>query len=64
VDADPAAVVVVMSDHGARLDLDAETDEYFRNFLAVRSPGQPNVLGNEPTVTGLLMRLVESYAPN
>ena len=36
--ADPAAVVVVLSDHGARYSLE-DIPEHYRTLLAARTPG-------------------------
>lgn len=58
---DPGAVVVVMSDHGARLDFTTPDAEHFRNLMAVRSPGRPSVFRSEPTPTDLFVRLVQAY---
>jgi hypothetical protein len=60
VSADPSAVIVLMGDHGSRYD-QANRDEWFRNFLAVRSPGFRRVLGTAPTSVNILPAIFNAY---
>lgn len=48
VSRDPTALVIVLSDHGARYS-ESNTPEWFRSFLVARTPGHPRAFGVEPT---------------
>ena len=63
VSADPRAVIVLMGDHGARYD-QQNPDEWFRNFLAVRSPEFGHVLGTAPTSVNILQSTAEVPEPH
>jgi hypothetical protein len=54
--ADPAAIVLIVSDHGARYS-PSDTDEYFRNLLAVRAPAGGIEVGAAPTPDGIFREL-------
>ena len=61
------AVIVVLSDHGTGLGMDADdyrnTDlvERFSNFLAVRAPGHPEVLDERLSPVNVFPRLLNAY---
>jgi hypothetical protein len=67
VAADPAAVVVVFSDHGSDVRTDpadrrhSDADLRTANLLAVRSPGQPGIIDDRSTLANLLPRLLRAY---
>lgn len=56
----PDAVIVLFSDHGARYSLD-DADEWYRTFLAARTPGHPKLFADEPSPAVILERVLESY---
>ena len=58
VTADPEAIVVVMSDHGARFE--ARSPERHHTFLATRIPHEPDLLASSPGPDGLFVRLLDS----
>ena len=58
VAADPSAIVVIMSDHGARFE--PRSPERFHTFLATRIPHDPNLLTSEPGPDTLFVRLLGS----
>ena len=58
---DPGAVIVLFSDHGARYSLALEDTEWYRSFLAARTPGHPDLFASEPTPTALLRTLLPLY---
>jgi hypothetical protein len=58
VEADPDAIVVVMSDHGARFS--PFSDEQFRSFFAARVPHAPDLFSSNPGPDGLFVRLIDS----
>lgn len=58
---DPEAVVVLFSDHGARYSLDLRQTEWYRSFLATRTPGHPNLFASEPVPTAILRTLLPLY---
>lgn len=60
VDANPDAVVIVLSDHGARHQLDA-FDEHFRAFFAARTPEQPATYGGEISPVNVFRRFLSAY---
>jgi hypothetical protein len=61
-------VILVMSDHGTGVGLDpddaaaSDLEERFSNFLAVRTPGHPDVLRDGLTPVNLLARVLDAYA--
>lgn len=61
VDRDPEAVVVLFSDHGARYSLDLRETEWYRSFLAARTPGHPGLFTTEPIPTAILRTLIPLY---
>lgn len=58
VSKDPDAIVVLLSDHGARY-LESEKDEWFRSFLAVRTPGVERAFGPSPTPRVVVRKVLE-----
>jgi hypothetical protein len=59
----PNGVIVLFSDHGARYSLEMQETEWPRSFLAARTPGHPDLFGEQPAPTILLRRLLETYVP-
>lgn len=61
VEADPNAVIVLFSDHGARFD-EGPTAEHFQTFLAARTPGQDGLLTDGPiTLVNVMPMLLDRY---
>ena len=60
LEADPEAVVILFSDHGARYE-DGPADEHFRTFLAARTPGQGGLFGDDVSPIDVFPRLFEAY---
>jgi hypothetical protein len=60
VTADPEAVVVVFSDHGARAE-EGETDEWYRTFFAARTPGHPALFEQNPRAIAIFPSLFRAY---
>jgi len=58
---DPGAVVVLFSDHGARYSLDLRQTEWYRSFLAARTPEHPGLFASEPAPTAILRSLLATY---
>jgi hypothetical protein len=58
---DPGAVVVLFSDHGSRYSLDLKTTEWYRSFLAARTPDHPDLFASEPVPTAILRTLLPIY---
>lgn len=58
---DPGAVVVLFSDHGSRYSLDLKTTEWYRSFLAARTPDHPELFVSEPVPTAILRTLLPIY---
>ncbi|MBA3689025.1 MAG: hypothetical protein H0W81_09380 [Chloroflexi bacterium] len=58
---DPGAVVVLFSDHGSRYSLDLKTTEWYRSFLAARTPDHPKLFASEPVPTAILRTLLPLY---
>jgi hypothetical protein len=67
VAADPEAVVVVFSDHGAGIhdgplpDRGTDVDLKTANLLAVRSPGRTGIVDDRSTLVNLLPRILRAY---
>lgn len=59
--ADPDAVIVLMSDHGSRFDGQTAPLEPYRPLFAARTPGHPNLYGDEPSNTQTLAVLLNAY---
>ena len=57
--ADPAAVVVVLADHGARHE--EPNDEYFHTFFAARTPGHPHLFPPDVGMVTTLAVLLNAY---
>jgi hypothetical protein len=58
---DPGAVVVLFGDHGSRYSLALQESEWYRNFVAARTPGHPRLFGDAPTPTAFLRTLLPVY---
>jgi hypothetical protein len=58
---DPNAVVVLFSDHGSRYSLDLKQTEWYRTFLAARTPGHPLLFASDPKPTAILRTLLPIY---
>jgi hypothetical protein len=58
--ADPEAVVLLMSDHGSRYSLE-DPDEHFRSFLAARTPGVEGLFSETESPVNLLRLTMNSY---
>lgn len=58
---DPGAVIVLFSDHGSRYAFELEDTEWYRNFLAARTPDHPNLFASDPSPTNILHTLLETY---
>jgi hypothetical protein len=56
---DPDAVIVVLSDHGARIPGDREAT--FENLLVARTPGHPRLFGTSPTSINVLPMIFDAY---
>ena len=59
VETDPDGVVVLVSDHGARIP--GDDGSMFRNFLAARTPGHPELFGPGPTPVNILPSILNAY---
>lgn len=60
VEADPEAVVILMSDHGSRYSLE-DPDEHFRNLLAARTPGAEGLFDQTESPVNLLRLTLNAY---
>ncbi len=58
---DPGAVIVLFSDHGARYSEDLKETEWYRTFLAARTPGHPELFADDPKPTTILKLLLPTY---
>lgn len=58
---DPGAVIVLFSDHGARYSLDLKQTEWYRSFLAARTPGHPDLFASDPKPTAIMRTLLPAY---
>ncbi len=56
---DPEAIVIVMSDHGARLEPDA-TDEHFRILFAARTPGAETLFTDDQSPVNVFRRILST----
>lgn len=61
VEDDPEAIVIVMSDHGARIEADA-TDEHFRILFAARTPGLDGLFADDQAPVNIFRRILSSTA--
>jgi hypothetical protein len=67
LDRNPDAVILVMSDHGSESRLDwlnarrSDFDERFSNLFAARTPGYPELFGEDPTAVNTLTRVLNAY---
>jgi hypothetical protein len=57
---EPDAVIVLFSDHGGRMDED-DRDEWYRSFLAARTPGHPGLFSDSPRPDTIIRTLLEAY---
>lgn len=57
VDADPSAIVVLMSDHGIRYSLD-DPDEHFKILLAARTPDGETLTVDDDSPVNILRRVL------
>lgn len=60
VDDDPTAVIVVLSDHGARAS-PHDLEEWYRTFFAARTPGRDGLFDNDARAIEVFPRLLNSY---
>lgn len=58
--AETPPVIIVMSDHGTRLD-PFDPDEMLRNFFAAATPGHPGLFEEETTPISIFPRLLNAY---
>lgn len=58
VEADPSAIVVLLSDHGIRYSL-FDVDEHFRILLASRAPGGDALLSNDESPVNVLRSVLD-----
>jgi hypothetical protein len=58
--ADPEAVIILFSDHGARFD-SGVTDEYYRTFFAARTPGHEGLFPDDVSPVNVLPLLENAY---
>jgi hypothetical protein len=61
VQRDPGAVIVLFSDHGSRYSLALKQTEWYRSFLAARTPGHPMLFATDPKPTAILRTLLPVY---
>jgi hypothetical protein len=57
---DPEAVIVLISDHGMLVDDDQAN--MHRNLILARTPGNPRLLGESPTLVNVMPALLNAYA--
>jgi hypothetical protein len=60
VRANPEAVVILLSDHGARAD-PAQSDEWYRTFFAARTPGHRGVFDDDAGALAVFPTLFRAY---
>jgi hypothetical protein len=58
---DPGAVILILSDHATRYDLENDSDEAFENFFAARTPSHSGLFGESPTTVNILRVLLNAY---
>lgn len=58
--ADPAAVVVIFSDHGTRTELNDQS-EWFKTFMAARTPDHPDLLASDGRSIAIFPRIFNAY---
>ena len=58
---DPGAVIVLFSDHGARYSEGLKQTEWYRTFLAARTPDHPALFAADPKPTNILRVLLPTY---
>jgi hypothetical protein len=58
---DPAAVIVLFSDHGSRYSLALRETEWYDSFLAARTPGHVGLFTDDPRPTAILRTLLPTY---
>ena len=57
---DPDSIVIVMSDHGARLDQD-DHSEWYRTLFAARTPGHEGAFAAAPHPTAIFATIARAY---
>jgi hypothetical protein len=55
----PTAIVILMSDHGARLH-EASVDEHFRTFFAARTPGFDGLFADDQSPVNVFRRILSA----
>jgi hypothetical protein len=55
----PSAIVILMSDHGARHD-EEDVDEHFRSFFAARTPGFSGLFSDDQSPVNILRRILSA----
>jgi hypothetical protein len=60
IENDPGAVVVLLSDHGARAT-PHDLDEWYRTFFAARTPGHAGLFDDDARSLEVFPRLLEAY---
>lgn len=58
--ADPEAVVILFSDHGARYE-EGPADEHFRTFFAARTPGHEALFAGDVSLVDVFPLLFQAY---
>lgn len=61
IERSPDAVIVLFSDHGTRHDPVGDVEETTRTFLAARTPGYADLLGDRPHTVNLMAGLLNAY---
>jgi hypothetical protein len=59
IEADPSAIVVLMSDHGSRYTI-SNREEQFKSFLAARAPGEPRLFPENESDVNILRRIIRA----
>ena len=59
-EADPTAVVILLSDHGTRYSL-GDVAEHYRSFLAARTPGHGTLFPRDESPVNIFRRLMAAY---
>jgi hypothetical protein len=55
----PSAIVILMSDHGAR-HIQEDVDEHFRSFFAARTPGFERLFADDQSPVNILRRILSA----
>ena len=59
-DADPNAVIILLSDHGTRYS-PGDVAEHYRSFLAARTPGYESLFPRDESPVNIFRRLMAAY---